>query len=128
LTEQGAELQARLETLDVAQKRLQEIASERKLPAEVTAILSTYHDNIRDQFPKSNGDGGGGGRGGEFSALSNELRIELIGAERRHLHAMLREGRITDESRRRIERELDLEEVALISRGGVAKERPRPER
>ena len=44
------------------------------------------------------------------------LRLELIEAERKHLHRMLREGRITDKSRRRIERELDLEEAALVSR------------
>ena len=52
-------------------------------------------------------------------ALNDGLRLELIEAERQHLHRMLREGRITDESRRRIERELDLEEVALVSRGGA---------
>jgi CPA1 family monovalent cation:H+ antiporter len=37
----------------------------------------------------------------------------LIEAEREHLHTLLRKGQITDESRRRIERELDLEEATL---------------
>ena len=113
LREQEAELQARFETLDAAQKRLQEIASERNLPEEVTALVSTYHDNIRRQFPKTMSDGV------ELAALNDGLRLELIDAERQHLHLMLREGRITDESRRRIERELDLEEVSLASRGGA---------
>ena len=47
--------------------------------------------------------------------------LELIEAERKHLHHMLREGRLTDKSRRRIERELDLEEAALVSRGAFAR-------
>jgi CPA1 family monovalent cation:H+ antiporter len=108
--EQESELQARFEMLDVAESRLQEIATERNLPEEAAALLSTYHDTIRRQFPKSMTDGL------ERAALTDGLRLELIAAERRHLHRMLREGRLSDESRRRIERELDLEEVALGSR------------
>ena len=38
--------------------------------------------------------------------------------EREFLFHLLREGRITDEARRRLERELDLEEAAVISRRG----------
>ena len=54
--------------------------------------------------------------GVELAALHDGLRLELIDVERQHLHRMLREGRITDESRRRVERQLDLEEVALVNR------------
>ena len=42
-----------------------------------------------------------------------ELRADLIAAEREYLFRLLREGKITDEARRRIERELDLEEESL---------------
>jgi monovalent cation/hydrogen antiporter len=45
-----------------------------------------------------------------------ELRLELIGAEREFLHELLRDGHLTDESRRRLERELDLEEAYLSMR------------
>jgi len=41
---------------------------------------------------------------------------ELIKEERKFIHAQLRDGKITDESRRRIERDLDLEEAGLINR------------
>jgi CPA1 family monovalent cation:H+ antiporter len=41
------------------------------------------------------------------------LRAELINAERAYISQLLREGRITDEARRRIERELDLEEATI---------------
>ena len=57
LRERESELSARFETLEVAQKRLHEIASERNLPEEVTALVSSYHDNIRRQFPRIMSDG-----------------------------------------------------------------------
>ena len=111
LREQEAELKARFEMLDVAEARLQAIAAERDLPEDAAELLATHHDNLRRQFPKSMSDGV------ERAALTDGIRLELIEAERQHLHRMLSEGRLTDESRRRIERELDLEEVALAGRG-----------
>jgi CPA1 family monovalent cation:H+ antiporter len=47
---------------------------------------------------------------------NNDLRMELIAAEREFLYELLREGKITDESRRRLERELDLEEATILSK------------
>ena len=41
---------------------------------------------------------------------------EIITIERTHLHRLLREGKITDETRRRIERDLDLEEAVVDNR------------
>jgi len=45
----------------------------------------------------------------------------LIAAEREYIFRLLRDGQITDEARRRIERELDLEEAGIASKneGGV---------
>jgi CPA1 family monovalent cation:H+ antiporter len=42
-------------------------------------------------------------------------------AEREYIYRLLREGKITDEARRRIERELDLEEASIACKkeGGV---------
>jgi CPA1 family monovalent cation:H+ antiporter len=48
--------------------------------------------------------------------LGNDIRRELIEAERDFLNKLLREGKITDESRRRLERDLDLEEAAILAR------------
>ena len=45
------------------------------------------------------------------------LKRELIGAERDFIYQLLRDGKITDEARRRIEYELDLEEASLVNRG-----------
>ena len=55
--ERESELNARFEAIDVAQRRLLEIASERSLPEEVTAVVSDYHDMLRSQFPTTIGDG-----------------------------------------------------------------------
>jgi CPA1 family monovalent cation:H+ antiporter len=57
----------------------------------------------------------------EAASVAAEIRAELITAEREHIHQLLRDGRITDEARRRIERELDLEEASLSCKkeGGV---------
>jgi CPA1 family monovalent cation:H+ antiporter len=48
--------------------------------------------------------------------MGTELTRELISAERKFIHALLRDGKITDETRRRIERDLDLEEASLSNR------------
>ena len=45
------------------------------------------------------------------------LKKELIDAERDFIYQLLRDGKITDEARRRIEYELDLEEAGVANRG-----------
>ena len=52
----------------------------------------------------------------DVSAAGTALTRELIAAERKFIHALLRDGKITDETRRRIERDLDLEEASLSNR------------
>lgn len=52
----------------------------------------------------------------DVSAAGTELTRELISTERKFIHALLRDGGITDEIRRRIERDLDLEEASLANR------------
>ena len=44
------------------------------------------------------------------------LKKELIDAERDFIYQLLRDGKITDEARRRIEYELDLEEASVANR------------
>ena len=56
------------------------------------------------------------GKGLETIKLNNNVRMELIAAEREFLYRMLQDGKITDESRRRLERELDLEEATILSK------------
>jgi len=51
----------------------------------------------------------------KLSDLHDEIELLLINAERRQINECFRGGMLTDVSRRRIERELDLREAALLN-------------
>lgn len=108
--EYAAEIAARADAIEAARAHLQRLAAERELGAEVVEFLNARHDHRMRLIPPDLDDGLVRMR------LSNNLRIELIAAERAFLYELLRQGRITDESRRRLERELDLEEQTILSR------------
>jgi monovalent cation/hydrogen antiporter len=110
--ERDAELAARHEAMDAGLRRLEALARERNLPEEVSALMRARDDTRRQQFPRRAADGF------EQAALSAKLRLDLIAAERKYLYQLLRDGKITDESRRRIERELDLEEASIACKEG----------
>jgi CPA1 family monovalent cation:H+ antiporter len=105
--EQDAEITARLEALNVSQDRVKRLAAGGNVPAEVLAILRSRHERQTGQLPRNTTDGL------KAAATAAELRAELIAAEREYIYRLLRQGKITDEARRRIERELDLEEESL---------------
>jgi hypothetical protein len=92
----------------MAQSRLEELAADRRISPEVLAILRARHDYraVRLPDPASNDF--------EAALATAELRSELIAAEREYIFRLLRDGQITDEARRRIERELDLEEAGIV--------------
>jgi CPA1 family monovalent cation:H+ antiporter len=92
-------------------ERLDALASERQLGEGVTEPIRSHFENRQRQFPRTLDDGI------EEFALMSRVRLELIAFERENLHRLLREGKITDESRRRLERELDLEEQTVVCKG-----------
>jgi len=104
--ERDAETAARIEALNVSRGRLDQLAADGRVSADVLAILRARHDHRAGQLPT-------GPNGGETIAAAAELRAELIAAEREYIYRLLQQGQITDEARRRIERELDLEEETL---------------
>jgi CPA1 family monovalent cation:H+ antiporter len=69
-------------------------------------LLQARYDHRAVHLPKD-----AGSRAAVAGALA--LRAELIKAEREYIYRSLRQGQITDEARRRIERELDLEEASI---------------
>jgi monovalent cation/hydrogen antiporter len=105
--EQDAEIAARLQALKVAQGRLDGLAAAGETAPEMLAILRARHDHRAGQVPSDLADGL------KAVAAAAELRAELIAAEREYIYRLLQDGQITDEARRRIERELDLEEASL---------------
>jgi CPA1 family monovalent cation:H+ antiporter len=111
--EHAAEHAARQEALGVAQSRLEALAAANGIPDEVLSALRVRHEYRASHLPKQTGDGAGHA---PEAILAADIRTVLIEAERQHLFQLLREGRITDESRRRIERELDLEEAGILCR------------
>jgi monovalent cation/hydrogen antiporter len=113
--EQKAELAARTDALKLAQMRLEQLAANKQIAPEALAVLRARHDDRFGRLPNPNSD-----RSDPVAAAAN-VRSDLIALERQYIYGLLREGRITDEARRRMERELDLEE-AVIARekdGGV---------
>jgi monovalent cation/hydrogen antiporter len=108
--EQEAELAARSEAIRHSRDHLENLAKERKLGSEVVDFLNARHDQRARLIPSDLDDGLAHMR------VSNDLRRELIAHERGFLHELLRDGKITDESRRRLERDLDLEEAAILAR------------
>ncbi|MEZ5785333.1 MAG: Na+/H+ antiporter [Xanthobacteraceae bacterium] len=106
--EQEAELRARHQAFAVAEHRLQALAAEQQLQDAVVKHLTARNHQRTLPVPKTLADGF------ETAATSARYRLDLIRAEREYLHQLLRDGEITDESRRRIERELDLEEASIF--------------
>jgi len=105
--ERRAELAARSEALTVAQNQLEQLVADREISPAVLAILRARHDYraVRLPDPSSNEL--------EAALAAAALRSELIAAEREYIYRLLQDGQITDEARRRIERELDLEEAGI---------------
>jgi len=111
IEEHESEIAARREALDAALKSLDAITDDRELSDEVVKLLRARHENRSNQLPASLDPAGH-----DVSATGTDLTRELIAEERKFIHALLRDGKITDESRRRIERDLDLEEASLSNR------------
>lgn len=110
LAEIKAELDARAAALEEVGKRLDQVVGERELPAEVVELLRTRHLSRAQVLPGDLEEALARMR------LSAALKKELIDAERDFIYQLLRDGKITDEARRRIEYELDLEEASVANR------------
>ena len=111
VAEHEAEIAARRQALDAALKSLDAIIENRELSDEVVTRLRARHEVRANQLPASLDPDAY-----HVSATGTALTRELIAAERKFIHLLLRDGKITDEVRRRIERDLDLEEASLANR------------
>jgi len=110
--EYEAEIAARRNLLAATRASIDEMAKTRQLPDDIVDILCARHVARSNQVP--------GGEAGDKAYMTDEsaqLVRELIADERKFIHRLLREGKITDEARRRIERDLDLEEAVLSNLG-----------
>ena len=106
-----SEIIARREALDAALKSLDDITEQRELSDDVVRLLRARHETRTSQLPNTVD-----AEARLLSAAGTDLTRELISAERKFIHMLLRDGKITDETRRHIERDLDLEEASLANR------------
>jgi CPA1 family monovalent cation:H+ antiporter len=106
-----AELRARQAALKQVEKRLEKIIKEHDLPGEAIAHLRTRNQSRMQILPTNLTEGL------DHMRQTARIKAELIAAEREFIYQLLRDGKITDEARRRIEYELDLEEAGVANRG-----------
>jgi Na+/H+ antiporter len=107
--ESEAEHAARQELLQLARGRIDDFAAKCEVSGErLRQLHARYDQRLSELAARMSPD--------SDASREIEMRLALIAAEREILHQLLREGRVTDEARRRLERELDLEEAFLSMR------------
>jgi CPA1 family monovalent cation:H+ antiporter len=105
-----SELRARQAALKQIAKRLEKLIRRHVVSGDAADHLRT-RNRIRQQvLPENLTDGI------EHLRQTARIKSELIKAEREFIYQLLRDGKITDEVRRRIEYELDLEEASVANR------------
>jgi monovalent cation/hydrogen antiporter len=104
------ELLARASAIEAAIERLDELALERGLPADIVGSFRAEHRERLGHFERAPERGQ---RQQELAVLRDEIELLLITAERKRVNELYRGGALKDEARRRLERELDLREANL---------------
>lgn len=113
------EARARLKAVDAALDRLEELREEDAFDDEIVTRMRRLYDTRRDHLADQATEDGSSG---ELDALSPQqergdayarLRRELQDAQRECVVELRNDGQINDEIMRRIERDMDLEDVRL---------------
>jgi Na+/H+ antiporter len=104
------ELVARQAALKQVEERLEKAIKEHGLPDFAIEHLRTRNQSRMQIIPANLTEDV------EQMRRTAKIKAELIEAERDFIYELLRDGRITDEARRRIEYELDLEEASVANR------------
>jgi monovalent cation/hydrogen antiporter len=102
---------ARRQIVETAFAKLDELARERGLPERVVTPLRAQH-RVRLRHIEHGEDDDGHKK---LAELHDEIELLVIGAERQRTNGLFCAGKLTDEARRRIERELDLREAQLAN-------------
>lgn len=109
-SDRAEEYAARSEAVKAAIERLDQLAGEHNLsPDVIEAARSQHRDRLEHIESRIDGDNSKT-RHGESH---DEVERLLIAAERTRINELFRSGKLKDEARRRIERELDLRDSYL---------------
>jgi monovalent cation/hydrogen antiporter len=110
--EQIEESAARRQAIEAADRRLDQLIEERQLPETIVQPLRSHLHDRREHADRRNA----AGRDGTHRIdLRDAIETQLVATERRQINDLYRLGKLTDEARRRIERELDLREAQLAN-------------
>jgi CPA1 family monovalent cation:H+ antiporter len=108
--EEAREYAARIAAVEATLGRLQELAARAPVDAELARALRVRHEERLRRLRRHH-DTAGEDRAVRAGAT---LELELIAAERARMHELRSSGELGDEARRRVERDLDLEEVRIL--------------
>jgi monovalent cation/hydrogen antiporter len=112
-SEEREEVAARVRLAEAALARIEELREEEWTRGDTLDRVSGVYDYRRRRF--SAREDGDGDTYEERTSAYQRLMYELFDAQREALIALRNRGDISDEVRRRVERELDLEESRLFS-------------
>jgi Na+/H+ antiporter len=104
------EQEARRAAINAAIDHLAGLIEKRNLSKDITQMLHNQH---RDRLKRLERRAARDETNQFLSKLHDEVELLMIDAERHHINKLSRGGRLNDESRRRVERELDLREAHL---------------
>jgi monovalent cation/hydrogen antiporter len=110
--EEKEETKARIYAAEAALARLEELLNEEWVREDTAERLRALYDFRRSRF-RARHDEADDGQIEQRSTDYQRLLRELLEAERGAVRALRREGRISDDVMRRVEREFDLEEARL---------------
>ena len=106
------EFAARRQAIIAAMKRLDELQAARSLAAEIVEPLQTRHEARLQLLEQKSSDDEANT---QLTAVYEDVEQALLDAERELINELYRLGKLRDEPRRRIERELDLREAFLAN-------------
>ena len=106
------EFAARRQAIIAAMKRLDELQAARSLAAEIVEPLQTRHEARLQLLEQKSSDDEANTR---LTTVYEDVEQALLDAERELINELYRLGKLRDEPRRRIERELDLREAFLAN-------------
>jgi monovalent cation/hydrogen antiporter len=110
--DRAEEHEARRQAIEAAMERLDQLKAERGLSEDVAHPLRARH---RDRLKHIEHRSGGDDHPRNLTELHDDIERLLIVAERQRINELFRNGKLNDEARRRIERELDLREAHLAN-------------
>jgi CPA1 family monovalent cation:H+ antiporter len=115
--EEHEEVEARLRAAEAALERIEELENEDWVREETAGRMRDLYEYRRQRFAsRFDGQSEDGQEDGDYEERTldfQRFRRELLGAERAALIQLRDQGRLSDAVRRRVERDLDLEDARL---------------